>query len=599
MRRSWVTWPIVGGVILLLTVFLAIQYRWQSRAAEAEREIMQNRVQADTRRFAEDFNREIQGAYFNFQMDSDAWERSDWTEFNERYEFWRSRTAYPDIIKDLYYWRPESDSSIRYDRAGKTFASTQMPENIAALKKLVSEAKTYKPFYQDAFTLVLPVHSAGHSFERIRISPGENREPELMQMPARHGYLFIHLDRDVITEQMLPELAAKYFPNEEFKLDVRDGSQAAVFQTGGEISQSDATEKLLTFAPENMIFFSNKMSVPRHAAKESSVVLDQHIESRTFVAPSPDAHAAKTFTLSVNTDGKQKKTAVFTAARGDDEGWTLGVQHTSGSVDAYIGAEQNKKMAAGFAIYLLVIGSIVAIAFSAMRSQKFAQRQIDFVSSVSHEFRTPLAVIYSAGENLADGVANDAVKVENYGTLIKNEGRKLSAKVEQILEFAGARSGKRKFNFAQCDLNEIVEASLADCSPVFGDGGFTIETEFSTRIPSISADREALGSAVQNLIQNAAKYSNGNRWVRVSTSFENGTAAVHVEDRGIGVSKSDLSKIFDPFYRAKEVVDEQIHGNGLGLSLVKEIVGAHGGTISAKSEIGKGSTFTIELPVAV
>jgi two-component system phosphate regulon sensor histidine kinase PhoR len=104
---------------------------------------------------------------------------------------------------------------------------------------------------------------------------------------------------------------------------------------------------------------------------------------------------------------------------------------------------------------------------------------------------------------------------------------------------------------------------------------------------------------VQNLIQNAAKYSNGNRWVRVSTSFENGTAAVHVEDRGIGVSKSDLSKIFDPFYRAKEVVDEQIHGNGLGLSLVKEIVGAHGGIISTKSEIGKGSTFTIELPVAV
>ena len=95
MKRSWITWPIVGGVIVLLTLFLVLQYSWQVKASEAEREILQKRVEADTRRFAEDFNREIQGAYFNFQMDSDAWERSDWTEFNERYDFWRRKRSFP------------------------------------------------------------------------------------------------------------------------------------------------------------------------------------------------------------------------------------------------------------------------------------------------------------------------------------------------------------------------------------------------------------------------------------------------------------------------------------------------------------------------
>jgi signal transduction histidine kinase len=599
MKRTWMTWPIVGGVILLLTVLIALQYGWQASAAAAEREIMQRRVEADTRRFADDLNREIQGAYVNFQMDSDSWERSDWTEFNERYEFWRSRTEFPHIIKDIYYWQPKSDSGLRYDPAAKTFSSTPLPENLAGLRSHVSAAETFKPFYPEQFTLALPVHSAFHSFERIRVAPGVQREPQILEMPSRHGYILIQLDREVVLDRIVPGLAAQYFPNGDFKLDIIDANGVSVYRSAGEVLRNDASEKLLTFSPENMILFSNKMALPRHSAKESSIVVDQHIESRTLIAPSPEASSGKTFTLQLNSDGKQKKTAVFTARQPEDIGWTLGVQHASGSVDAFISGERNKKLAAGFAVYLLVIGSILAIAFSAMRSQRFAQRQIDFVSSVSHEFRTPLAVIYSAGENLADGVANDKAQVEKYGSVIKGEGRKLSSMVEQILEFAGARSGKRKFNFTHTDLNEVVDLSLSECGQDLTEGEFTVEKELGARVPSISADPDALRSAVQNLIRNAVKYSNGERWIRVSTSFENGNAAVRVEDRGIGVAQSELSKIFDPFYRSKEVVDEQIHGNGLGLSLVKEIVEAHGGTVSAKSQKGKGSTFTIEIPAAM
>ena len=273
------------------------------------------------------------------------------------------------------------------------------------------------------------------------------------------------------------------------------------------------------------------------------------------------------------------------------------MQHTSGSVNSFVSAEQNKKLITGSSIYLLVIGAIIAIAYSAMRSQKFAQRQIDFVSSVSHEFRTPLAVIYSAGENLADGVTKDTSQVERYGKLIKGEGRKLSAMVEQILEFAGVRSGRRKFTFAASNLNEIVVRTLEENEPELAGDGFVIERDLSSKLPTISADAEALSSAIRNLLQNAEKYCNGDRRIRVATFARNGHVAVEVADRGIGISSSDLSKIFEPFYRAKDVVDSQIHGNGLGLSLVKEIVEAHSGTISAESEKGKGSKFTIELPV--
>jgi signal transduction histidine kinase len=102
---------------------------------------------------------------------------------------------------------------------------------------------------------------------------------------------------------------------------------------------------------------------------------------------------------------------------------------------------------------------------------------------------------------------------------------------------------------------------------------------------------------LQNLIANAVKYGNGSRWVRVSAQNGGQSVRIVVEDKGIGISPSDLRHVFEPFYRSREVVDAQIHGNGLGLSLVKRIAEAHGGRVTADSKPGQGSVFTIELPV--
>jgi signal transduction histidine kinase len=237
------------------------------------------------------------------------------------------------------------------------------------------------------------------------------------------------------------------------------------------------------------------------------------------------------------------------------------------------------------------------IFLSARRAQILAQRQLDFVSAVSHEFRTPLAVIYSAGENLTDGVINSEKRVAQYGNLIKREGKKLSAMVEQILEFAGARSGRQKYDLRETDVKNVVEKAIGECQSLIAEKNFTVETEIQADLPKISADSNALSHAIQNLITNAVKYGGEDRWLKISAANGDGRVKIAVEDRGIGIDAKDKSNIFSPFYRAKSVVDAQIHGNGLGLSLVKQTVEAHGGKILVESEKGKGSKFIIHLPI--
>jgi two-component system phosphate regulon sensor histidine kinase PhoR len=184
-----------------------------------------------------------------------------------------------------------------------------------------------------------------------------------------------------------------------------------------------------------------------------------------------------------------------------------------------------------------------------------------------------------------------------YGSLIKREGKKLSAMVEQILEFAGARSGQKKYDLRETNVKTIIERALDDCQNLISEKGFIVETDIAENLPTVSVDDNALTHAVQNLITNAVKYGGDNHWLKISAGNGNERLKIIVEDKGIGIDSKDISKVFAPFYRAKSVVDAQIHGNGLGLSLVKQTAEAHGGKVSVESKPGGGSKFTILLPI--
>lgn len=604
MKRSWILILLVTGLLALLSLLATMQYRWLGQISASERERLQKRLETDTHRFAEDFNREIQIAYLTFQFDSETWSKNDYGEFNERYQAWREQVAFPALIQDFYFAR--NDQLLRYDAKLKTFNGAEWSEDLAELRRNFQTGQDCELIDDKNLVLVMPIYENADKvfLQREKISLS-------VKNPEKFGFLIIKLDENVIKNDILPALVQKYFSGTEgavYKLSVvsRTDEANVVFnsQPSGEIARksADASVPLFDLSPDNFPIFVNRdlLTKMRTGSEKSGLIINQRLE--THKVPPELVAAGRSNVLKFETlnEGKPRVFRRGGEMSGDDGGgsgrWLLNVQHADGSLEKFIANTLYRNLAVSFGILLLLAASVVLIFLSARRAQTLAQRQLDFVSAVSHEFRTPLAVIYSAGENLTDGVVNSEPQVRQYGGLIKREGKKLSAMVEQILEFAGARSGRKKYDLRETDVKAVIENALDECQSLIAEKGFTVEKEIDENLPGISADANALSHTIQNLITNAVKYSNGSKWIKISASRGQGRVKITVEDRGIGIAPKDISNIFTPFYRAKSVVDAQIHGNGLGLSLVKQTVKAHEGKILVESETGKGSKFTIHLP---
>jgi signal transduction histidine kinase len=287
--------------------------------------------------------------------------------------------------------------------------------------------------------------------------------------------------------------------------------------------------------------------------------------------------------------------------RNNEGAWRLVVKHRAGSLEAAVAATRRRNLAINFGILLLLGASVGFIVLSSRRAQRLATQQMEFVAGVSHELRTPLAVICSAAENLADGVIDGRDQIKRYGGLIRDEGRRLTGMVEQVLEFAGAQSGRKNYELRATELTQVIEDAITACHLQLAEGDFEIERKIAPHLPPIKADAAALSRAVQNLISNAMKYGGSSRWIGLSAETVKTSAGeevqIRVSDHGLGIAPSEQERIFEPFYRGKVVAAAQIRGNGLGLSLVKHIIAAHGGRVSVESKVGQGSTFILHLPI--
>ena len=231
------------------------------------------------------------------------------------------------------------------------------------------------------------------------------------------------------------------------------------------------------------------------------------------------------------------------------------------------------------------------------REVELAQLKSDFVSNVSHELKTPLSLIRMFGETLQmKRVPSEEKKQEYYDTIVQ-ETERLTRLVNNILNFSRMEAGRKEYHLVEANLNTIVENVLKSYESHLAHQGFAVTTKLDKSLSPITADTESLSEGLLNVIDNAVKYSDKERFITISTGTAEGMAYVDVKDQGIGIDPQSQKRIFEKFYRVSSGLVHNTKGSGLGLSLVKHIMDGHNGTVTVKSEPGKGSTFRLSFPL--
>ena len=633
---------LVAVMLALLAVLATLQYRWLGQVSAGERERMQASLNAGVSRFSQDFNREITRVYLTFQMDSEMLGAKNDGAFAERLEQWQSQAPFPQLVGDIYVFEKDKSAALvlsRFNRASKKFEPVEWPVELAAVRPRLektffqnsSNPEAVKeisldPVEADVPALVSPIVNVPKvvlsTHERARDEVRAEDLPGLAELSPFAGYVIVRLNPSVIKNEMLPTLARRYFsssdgleynlavvnPKEPDKL-IYQSSQTPQPKQRGSV---DATARLLDVQLDQLdtLFFGLPRRPLPYKEREKETFFTQKLPPGQIIMRSNEQthnensngrsvtvriFNKETQSSSVSQDKQQDISIERDASAGP---WQLLIQHRAGSLEAAVTSARRRSLAISFGVLLLLAGSVTMIIISTRRAELLAHRQMEFVSAVSHEFRTPLAVICSAGENLADGIVDAPQQVAKYGVLVRNEGRRLTEMVEQVLEFAGARSGRRAYQLRPVAIEAVIEDALSSYQSLMKEKDYVVEKKIATGLPSVSADAGALRRALQNLLSNAMKYDGGNHWIglRAQAGEDGEEVQVTVEDQGIGIAPDEAARVFEPFYRGREVTDAQIHGNGLGLSLVKQVIEAHHGRVSLVSAPGQGSRFTLHLP---
>lgn len=248
-------------------------------------------------------------------------------------------------------------------------------------------------------------------------------------------------------------------------------------------------------------------------------------------------------------------------------------------------------------VLLFLLGGIALTLRVADREARLAQAKSNFVANVSHELKTPLALLSLFSEILELGRVNSEEKRTEYYEIIRHESLRLNKVIDNILDFSKIEAGRKTYNFAHSDIAEVIENVLSSYRYQITNSGFDVQTNTQPDLPAVLIDRDAMAQALSNLVDNAIKYSGDVKQLSIKTETRGSDLLIEIADHGIGIPRAEQAKVFEKFYRVGNGLVHDVKGSGLGLSLVKHIIEAHKGTISVESDVGKGSRFTILLPL--
>ena len=545
----------------VVSVLAILQFRWTGEISRTEQQRLKTALATGVRNFTDEFSFDFQQLCARFEVDPELPASTLEARLARQYESWQRTASHAGLVAGVDLWRiggPRGPYLESLDPSGQRFQEIAWPASRSALRNLLAEKQQALPspisdreavyypwtFFEAGPALIRPLFGMFSTEEGV----------EAQVQPV--GFEIVELDPGLLAKQYLPDLAERNFGGLGFAVAVRGAK----------------------FVDQPI--FTSELDMPAAVSAPDATV-------NLFESVSEEAKRRGHPVLESSAPGLQ---------------WELVVQHPAGSVEEAMAAWRRRNLAISFGLLGVLAAGMALIFIVARRAERLARLQMQFVSGVSHELCTPLAVINSAAENLHDGVVEDSQQVREYGGMIRDQGRRLERMVDEVLLFAAGKFDRAGIELAPVELAGIVKQSLEVAEPMLRAAGFAVEKEISLDLPIVVADPGAVSKCVENLVSNAVKYAGDKRWVavraRVAEAERQPEVQISVEDRGIGIPAAELATIFEPFYRVQSVRDGQIRGVGLGLYLVKRLMEGMGGRVSVSSELGHGTFFVLHFPIA-
>jgi signal transduction histidine kinase len=295
-------------------------------------------------------------------------------------------------------------------------------------------------------------------------------------------------------------------------------------------------------------------------------------------------------------DGAEK---VATAPLGNvHPAWHIAFYQPAGASPRDAVRRQAAVFTGAFALLLVVIVlGLVASYRLVRRESEMARLKADFVANVSHDLKTPLSLIRMFGETLEMNRIADEPTRREYYRVITRESERLTRLIDNVLDFSRIESGRQRYDIVPSAVEPVVQEVLEAFRHPLAQGGFKVDVDVEPDLPEVPMDPEAISQALGNLVDNAIKYSAERRRLAVSARRHGHEVRLSLEDEGIGIPPAETVRIFEKFYRVGRSETQGRRGSGVGLTLVKHIVEAHGGRVTVESRPGGGSRFTLHLPL--
>lgn len=419
-------------------------------------------------------------------------------------------------------------------------------------------------------------------------------------------YMLCEIDTQDFALNVIPVFIEKCFQNVEvYNMRIIDiMSEKVIYQTDSSLDSSVFEQPIVSW----LIMSSSDDKEHIHI---SMLDEEQTFTIETF-AEQPD-FALSIFRNRTERSGfDEKQSTIFNIQSTSENppeminrgGLLMQVVHKNGSVlkAAWMSTFVNSFISV--MVFIILLLGILLLQKNLRKAEKLALRQQEFIATVTHELKTPIAVVSSASQNMIDGIVKTPEKIMQYGTMMHKESNRLKTTIDFFLLYGKLNSGVA-LRFSSVNFTRTLKETLSVNETFFNQNGFTVEEKYPDEELYVFGDKTAIVCVFQNMIDNAIKHAATGKYlgvfldvndVSVSGSYLR-TLVLKFVDKGEGITKNERSKIFEPFERGRKAWENQIEGSGVGLNLVRRIMLLHKGNVELESSNEKGSIFSIEMPL--